>query len=409
MNYFFRKRAFALIFTLLIMIFSGYNLYINGENVFSVVKNQYENQSVSTSEIEDSMLENIIYKRGLVEVYGLTQKMLLKNEYNDFDYIKDEKGFLNYARFYSEDTKDIFDYALRVKRLQDYVSEYGTRVLFVITPSKYIRGTSRFEIGMPISDPDHEINELMVYLNRLGVKTLNMGEYFPLEDLSYEETFFKTDHHWTVPAAFRATGILVEEIKKKFGDDLDPTGYYTSTDAYREETYYGHMFGALGRDTGIIYAGLDDFTALYPKYAGNYIREYTYGSGNIFRKEGSFEETFLDKSVLADDIDLYEESQYSLYINQVREIENIENLDNVDGKNIFMIRDSYFGPVITFMAPMCKRIDAVYALMHDNDPNLSVSDYLKDRYDEGYRYDYVIIEIYPYNIEDNAFRYFRVD
>ncbi len=407
MNYFIRKRIFAVIFVAALFIFSIINLRENGDEIVDEAVKQYEEKSFSASDFEDEMLENIICKRALVETYGATQRILLKQEYNDFEYIKDNNGFLNYAALYMEDKKDIFQYALRIKKLQDYVEPYGTKVLFVITPSKYDKQTSKFVMGMPVNNPDNDVDELMVYLNRMGIQTLNLGEYFPNDELTYEQSFFRTDHHWTVPAAFQATNIIVDTMNKKFDAGLDPDGYYMSKDTYDYTTYYGHMLGAMGRGTGLAYSGLENFTAMFPKYTGNFTRTYLAEDGDVKTREGSYEDAFLDFTVLSDDVDYYVDSQYSLYIDQIRYLENIENLDNPDGKNIFMIRDSYFGPVITFMAPLFHKIDAIYSLIRSDD--ITITNYLKEQYMEGNPYDYVIVEVYPYNITEEAFRYFRGD
>lgn len=400
-----KKRIFAAVFTAGLLSFSGYNLYLNGERLSKQLEKICAEKDYSTSETEEVMLENIPFKIELVEVYGLVQRMLLKDDYNDFEYIKDKKGFLNYAQFYSESDKDIFEYAKRVKALKDYASQYGTEVLFVITPSKYDRENSDFLSGMPINDPEEDVNELMVYLNRMGVETLNLGEYFPLSELTYEESFFKTDHHWTVPASFFATKIIVEELNNRFDAGLDPDGYYLSEDTFEYKTYRGHMLGAMGRDTDVMYSGLEDFTAMFPRYEGDFVRTYIATDREYRTKEGTYSEAFLDYTVLEDDVDYYVDSQYSLYLDQIRDIEIIENRENPDGKSIFMIRDSYFGPVITFMAPLCSRIDAVYSMLRSND--MTITGYLKERFESGVHYDYVIVEIYPYNIYDEAFRFFR--
>ena len=72
------------------------------------------------------------------------------------------------------------------------------------------------------------------------------------------------------------------------------------------------------------------------------------------------------------------------------------------GKKIFMIRDSYFSPVISFLTPMCGRIDAIWSL--EDSKELDIEQYIKEN-----RFDCIIIEMYPYNIEDKAFRFFEED
>ena len=169
MSYFLRKRIFAFFFISVLLFFSINNMLENGDEIVEEAQEQYAEMRISPSDMEEEMLEDILYKRNLVETYGMTQKLLLKKEFNDYEFIKDKNGFLHYATFYREDEKDIFEYALRVKRLKEYVEAYGTKVLFVIAPSKYDKSTSKFEIGMPVNDPDADVNELVSGVTSVSV------------------------------------------------------------------------------------------------------------------------------------------------------------------------------------------------------------------------------------------------
>lgn len=405
MKYFVKKRIFAVVFLLAMFSFSAVNIYIN-KDVFVKETNKHINEPDKLpSEYEEVMQDDIVGKTEFVETYGFTQKSLGKKEFNAFEYVKDNQGFLHYASFYRDEEKNIFECALRVKKLQNYVEKYGTKVLFVMTPSKYNRKFSDFDIGMPVNNPSEDVNEMMMYLNRLGVPSINLGESVPNSTIPYKDAFFKTDHHWTVPAAFEATKILVNELNERYGANFDPTGFYLSDKAYKKQIYKGHMLGSMGRDTGIAYSGLEDFTALLPTFDGHYKRTYIMDDKET--REGTYTEALLNMEVLEPTIDYYVDSQYSLYVDQVTNLENIENLDNPDGPSVLMIRDSFFGPVIPFMAPMCSKLDAIWSLEEMDDIN--VGEYIKQQYESGEKYDYLIVEYYPHNIEEEAFKFFRGD
>ena len=405
MKYLIKKRLFAILFILGLFSYSGWNLVLNGKALGKEISGMVQEGQIDTGRLEDRMEDKLPERIALVETYGLFQKLLQKREFNDFEYIRDENGYLNYAMFYREDPKDLFDCALRVRKLQDYVGQYGTKVLVVIPPCKYDKKKSVFLTGMPVNDPSSDVIEFMVYLNRLGVEAVNFGDYLPDEKVPYESFFFRTDHHWTVPAAFEATGLLVDTIKDRFGEDLDPTGYYTNPDSYEIREYYGHMLGTMGRGTGILYSGTEDFTAYFPRFKGNYTRTVTSESDDVTTYSGSFEAALMDMSVLQNDIDIYDTSQYSLYINQVKPHDLIINNENPDGPSIGMVRDSFFGPVIAFLSPMCSRIDSVYSLEEIDD--FKLNDYLEEVYEAGEGYDYFILEYYPYNLIEEAFKFYR--
>ncbi|MDD6305448.1 MAG: DHHW family protein [Clostridiales bacterium] len=403
-QYILRKRIFAVVFLIAIFGFSAVNFVHSyeplKEKVLEIVRNKEEFSVEKVAELETVITENMYGRMEFIETYGFVQTLLDKRECNNFSYIKDEEGFLHYASFYREEDNRLFEYAMRVKRLQDYAKTKGTKVLFVVPPGKYDKNYTKFRTGMPVNDPNYIVDEMMFYLNRLGVETLDLRECMPSEELTYEETFFKTDHHWTIPAAYYATCKIVEKMEDSFGVDLDPENYYTDVNNYDMVTYRKGMLGSMGRKTGANFCGIEDFTALWPHFEGSYTRVCMSENGKTNEKEGSFTECLMETSVLTEKTDIYSDSQYSLYLNGLRVYEKITNNENPEGCRIFMIRDSYFSPVMAFMMPMCGQIDAIWSL--ENTDELDIESYIKEN-----EFDYIMIEVYPYNINSSAFNFFK--
>lgn len=158
--------------------------------------------------------------------------------------------------------------------------------------------------------------------------------------------------------------------------------------------------GSLGRRTGAVFAGVDDFTAYWPKFTGDFYRDCSAEDDEMDHSSGSFERAFMNPEVLKGKVDLYSISQYILYLDEIRTYEKLVNNDNPDGSRIFMVRDSYFSPVMAFMMPMCREIDAIWALEETND--FDIETYIRKN-----EFDYIIIEVYPYNINDAAFNFFK--
>jgi len=372
------------------------------EKLIEIVNAKEEFSVKRVVELETTITDNLYGRMNYIEAYGYIQKLLDKREFNNFNSIKDEYGYLQYASFYREEDTRLFEYSMRIKRLQDYVKTSDTKVLFVVPPGKYDKNETKLRIGMPINDPNWIVDEMMFYLNRLGVETLDLRQSIPNEELSYEEAFFKTDHHWTIPAAFYATCEVVDKINDSFGENLDPQGYYTDIKNYDIVTYRSGMLGSMGRKTGANFCGIEDFTALWPRFEGDYTRESMTQGGQSNKKQGSFIEVLMESSVLTDKTDIYSDSQYSLYLNGLRIYEKIVNEENPEGSKIFMIRDSYFSPVISFLMPMCGQIDAIWSL--EDTRELDIESYVKEN-----EFDYIIIEVYPYNINSSAFNFFKED
>lgn len=398
-TYLLKKRLFAVVFLAVLYAFSAVNLIHSLTPLKEYLLGAVLEKDFSVPELESVINENLYQKMNFIETYALMQVLMDKREYNNFSSIRDEDGYLHYASFFREDDERIFEYAMRVKRLQDYVQKKGSRVLFAVAPSKYISGVTRLRSGISPNDPNPTVDELLFYLNRLGVETLDYRELIPNENLDYESSFFKTDHHWTIPAAFEATRLLVERIAECFGEELDPQNYYTDIGHYEAVTYEKQMLGSMARKTGANFCPLEDFTALWPEFEGDFER-VCYVADTYSQYEGSFEQVLMNEDILTDRHDIYSDSLYSLYLDGLCSYERIVNKEKPDGPSFFFIRDSYFSPVMAFLMPMCGKIEAIWSL--EETQELDIEKTIR----EG-TYDYVIIEVYPYNIESLAFNYFK--
>lgn len=404
MSYILRKRIFCILFLLVLFGFAGINCYYGYEQWYEALAKQEDKTDVASlvSSFDNAAIESMYGRMNFIETYSYVQVVLGKNEFNNFEDIKDKRGFLHYASFFREEDTQMLEYAKRVKRLQDYAEQNGTKILFVVAPSKYVEGETEFDTGLPVNNPNDKIDELLFYLNRLQVKTIDCRKIVPNENVPYEEAFFKTDHHWTVPAAFEATKVLVDTIEEEFGEDLDPDDYWMNLDNFEEVTYYHGMCGSMGRNTGGNFVGLEDFTAYWPKYKLNCYREHMDDDGEMEYMEGDINEIIINGKTLLRESDIYSSSWYGLYLNTISNYEKLQNLDNPEGPTMLAIRDSYLSPVMAFMLPMFSEIDAIWTL--EETDLLDIESYVKE-----HTFDYIIVEVYPYNINDDAFNFFKED
>lgn len=407
-HYLVRKKLFALLFLLVIPAFSLFSFLSVREALteearvrFLQVSQGAYTAKQAVSGLEHSMTEKLLGRMNFIEGYSYLQALLGKEEFNNFTCIKDQDGFLHYAAFFREPDREVAAYTARLRRLRDAAAEYGGKVLFTVMPSKYIPGKTRLSPGLKPNDPNPITDETLFYVNRYGIPTLDMRKYLPNSTLSYEQTFFRTDHHWTIPAAFVGFGQLVESLNREFGAGLDPDGFYRDPNNYTAVTYRGGMLGSMGRKTSANYAAPEDFTALWPNFSGRFRRESMEANGQITLREGDILETLMIPETLTGQRkNIYSDSWYSLYLNGLRYHEHIENLDQPNGPKVLFIRDSYYSPVITFFAPLCGEIDAVWSL--ETEDALDIETMVLNN-----QYDYIIMEVYPYNIGADAFQFFR--
>ena len=293
------------------------------------------------------------------EMYGITYAALGKKEENNFAYVKDKNDVMEFADFWGGQDYSPKEAVLRIRMLKEAVSSYGGKLLFLVYPSKFDLGEDDGYLGIPYRDYREQTDEFVRYLRYYGIDYIDYREYF--EGQRKEDIFFKTDHHWKIQSAFRATGILVDYFKTHYGEELDPDSYYTDLDNYSIEEVAGYYMGSMGREAGKVYVGLEDFTYIIPKEQKHYYIGKTNTSYDSFTTTGSTYSALITQKYLGYD-DAYVRELYNSYLGGVFLEDHIENRDTDSQKRIMFIRDSYSSPVIAFLAPMVRNIDAYWAI-----------------------------------------------
>ncbi|MDS0525430.1 DHHW family protein [Clostridium sp. SHJSY1] len=400
-----RHSIFAVLFIVMLFTFAIKNInqeYPILSQTLQGFKNfkDTENLKATIKDVDKTINDQLLWKKQFMEGYGYIQVLIGKNEFNNFDYVKDNNGFLNYASLYDEKDPLIGEYAKRIVRLKNSVEKKGTKVIFISPPSKSIAQTSENSEELNIKDHNLLQNEFLLDLHNNEVDYLDLRKPLLNSNIPKEELFFKTDHHWTSQSAFVSFSAIVEKMKSLYGVDLDPNKFYTNLDNYNQRTYKNNLLGSQGRDTGINYSGLDDFTLIWPKFPTNFTYDSTDNYGEKVHKEGSFEQSLLKSEALYHESDIYEVSSYESYIDGIRAFNKIVNLNNPKGPKILMIRDSFSNPVESFLAPVCSEIHAIWPLAKEG--KVDVEEYLKDN-----KFDYVFVMLYPGNINESGINFFK--
>lgn len=362
------KKIFTILFLLLTYGLTILNICSKGSDVayftheLDVPGSQEELQAYP-AKIDTILTENIVGRYNWIELYGLVHKALGKNEENNFKYVKDKNDFLYSGNFWNTSEISPVNVALRIRKLQDNVADKGTKVVCIMYPTKYNEAWSDGYYGIPYNDLNSYGDDVLAYLRHYNIDYIDFRDVFIQNDMSMEDVFFKTDHHWNIQTAFFATGVVLEHLENEYGDCLDPDGYWRNPDNYVFEEYEGVYLGSQGRETGIHYVdGLDDFTYIYPKKKMNYTYTYVFSSNDtVYQRKGGTLSTLVDQSSLEEE-NKYEADFYDSYMNCVCRRDEIINEQLETGKKILFIRDSYSSPLATFMAPMCKEIDMKWSV-----------------------------------------------
>lgn len=384
---------FGLLFLLTLLSYSAVNAWEAREEL----NKQWESFQIwdlkdDLPELDHVLEEQVFGRYKFVEAYGALQLLMGKNEENSFDNVKDKEGYLFGGDFWTGFGDDQKMLAERMRRLMDYMAEKDTKVGFVLCPEKTAREEACYR-GIPYHSFEKLGDDLLSWLAYYNVPHLDLRKTIENTGLSYEETWYRTDHHWTPRAAFEGYKEVVNWMNAEFGAGLDPEGITRDIANYDQIYYPSTMLGSQGRDTGIIYAGgMEDFTAVIPKEPGNYQWSYS----DTDRREGSFREAFLEEDLYG--LDPYYVNADNYYLHSITSYSRQLNLDIENGERILLLRDSFASPVGAFLAQNFRQVDMLWSLQYSPE---KLEEYL-----EEHSYDYIIVMLYPSNLSESGFPFF---
>lgn len=355
-----------------------------------------ENLKTDVNIVNDDIADNIFAKYQWIECYGAISRAIGKKEVNGFSYGIDKNGAYEPINFWVDaDETDFRNYAQQLVLFRDDVEKNGGHFLFLLFPHKMNESWNEGYKGLPYNDFNEQADALLEWLEFYGVDYIDFRETMKASNLSFEEMFYKTDHHWTGYAAFLAFQELVDHMNTKYDAGLDPEGFYTDVNNYEIKRVENTFLGSAGRNVGTSFAktDLEDFQTVTPLFNTN-LQWTTHdeseppASSLIMKEMVTYEEP-------------YKSDAYKFYMNGVNTRDQITNFDNPDGPTMFFIRDSYASPIIMDMLPMFSEIDC------------SWGKYTSDRYVKNdvieAKPDYVLVGYYPEDLTEEFFKFYKED
>lgn len=358
-GFFYKKIATSAIFIIFLLSFSCLNFM----KAYMPIKEVIKNNSISLKNIDEviTLVENVINenvygKYGFIEGYGYMQKAMDKNEEANFEVIKDKNGFLHYT-FIAHQPNPVYELSNRTEDFKNNIKNSSTKYIYLMTPDKYIKGYTELPTGIPYNYANETADDFLELLNQKGIDTIDLRENILNSGISPEELFYKTDHHWKIETVFWEFGQLVDKLNSNYSMDLDKSGYYTNKENYNFIEYPNSYIGSMGRKTGVIYGGVDDFTLVYPKFATSYLY-YSKTNDQEATLEGRFEDTLLTVSPFRTEKGIYalEADKYSSYLFGNRGIVHVINKNNIDGPKILFVKDSLTVPLAAFLSTVCSDV-----------------------------------------------------
>lgn len=390
------KKVTAILFLLCLFSFSIFNLfstYIPLNKAISI-KKQNTNELIDT--IESTMQEEVLGKFYFIEGYGYLQKLLNKQEESNLEIVKDEKGFLHYS-YFANGPNPVDELVNNMSVLKNSIKDKEIEVVSLMPPDKYVRGYTQFSKGLPYNYANETADDFLEGMKNIGINTIDFRENLQVSGIPQDELFFKTDHHWKIGTSFWAYTELVKEINKDYGEGLDPDGFYTNLDHYNQITYKHSYLGSIGRRTGSLYSGLDDFTLIYPKFKTDYTY-YNINNTEEKKTEGRFEDALISTySLNMGDIKYsLQADKYFAYLFGNHALAHITNHLQPEGPKVLFIKDSYSVPMASFLSTVCSEVYLV-------DPR-----YYKENIIElvnELELDYVFVSFYPPNLTEEFFSF----
>lgn len=305
-------------------------------------------------EAEDSILEILDREHLFIEGYGLMQKLQGKRVMEDispqYTVARLSDGSLAFADP-NGDPLDVSSQGEAVAQFRDTLAEeLDIPLLYVQAPQKvYFSNSAQLPFGLE-EYSGQNADSMARVLKKHNVPYLDLQPV--LADTGrYNDYFFDTDHHWTPEGAFLGWQTLAAVLREDYGFEIDPC--WTDRDSFYQTTYKDSFLGSQGKRVGSLYAGVDDFTVLYPK---NYTRfRYTIPLQS-YDKTGPFSQALLFPDNLGSGDNLYEFNPYTVYSGGDHPFTRMKNLLNPDGPTVVLLRDSFACPLAPFLALGCGEL-----------------------------------------------------
>ena len=290
-----------------------------------------------TQGAETYLSENLAGKHSYIDFNGAVAKLLGINTLNDRFRLKN--GYM--AAF--TDFGDIDASADNVKMLSDFLEQEDIGFLYVYIPPKEHCFDAQVPAGYGVHNQNATVTELAKALDARQVNHLNPDDWFRRNGWKMEDIYFRTDHHWLPEAAFTTVRLIMERLAETGDVVFDAESLAAENWVF--EVYEDYFLGADGRQTGPIYAGVDDFCVIHPKEPS----EIYVGRVNPDRTMPNLDTSSIYRLAGLDGDTVYDRDPYGVYLGNNYPYAYIRNDQAVNNQRLLVIGDSYRLPAECFL------------------------------------------------------------
>lgn len=404
-RFFTKKIITAFLFVVILFVLSFLNLKTAyptlKENLMSYwnsTGSKREQLSTLATNLNNTTSNEVYGKYTYVEAYGYLQKLLGKKEINNFEVVKANDGTLHYTYFTTGPNK-VDTLVKRMEGLKKAASGYGSKVMYVMTPDKYIKGKTEFEKGIPYNYANETADNFLTSLKKNGIDTLDFRELMKEDGKYTPDSFYKTDHHWKVQTAFWAYTKFIDVLEGKYGLQFPDKDMYTNLNNFNQITYKDSYLGSMGRKEGILYSGAEDFTFIYPKFDTNFYFYLQEGTKKI-ESQGRFEQSIAFTSLLSGKGDIYDSmnDKFFTYMDGNPGFAQINNYNQPNGPKVLFIKDSLMVPVASFFSLGCSKVYMIDPRYYSG----SIEDFISNN-----KLDYIFVSFSPQNLTEEFFPFYK--
>lgn len=293
--------------------------------------------------VSTDMLNTLPYKDKLVGLSGEVFKLAGTRSYYNGSYgLNITTDGYSVGRYNETST----DYEVgQMRAFKEYLDTKGISLLYVSAPAKYIEDEYYLK---QFGNETYLNRNTDLFLSRISqekIEFLDLRECIKNENIEPLSLFYRTDHHWTVPASRWAASKVAKKLNQSFSD----AGYHIDLSLYDESrfntvTYEKCWLGEQGKLVSVNYIGLDDYTMMEPQYGTDY---KVVADDQSVTAEGDFG-VFINKSVYESEKDYYSAPSwhysYGFYNGQT-----VHNNNAANG-NVLVLGDSYQASMLPFLS-----------------------------------------------------------
>lgn len=241
-----------------------------------------------------------------------------------------------------------------VSGFQAFVSaELKCPYLYVQAPFKICEEDPQLPIKW-MDNYNEQTTALLERLHSAGIDILDLRRSLHDAGFNHYDSFYITDHHWTMPTGLWAARTIAERLNRAYGLGLDLPAL--SDENYFDQVWQDAFLGSWGRKVTLVYAQPEDFVLPTP-IDPVHLAVTRFGT----EVTGGFEALYREEEIVPEDY--YQGSSYGAMLYGDCGYLTVRNLDNPDGPVVAVLRESFagaVGPYLSLAAGELHLLDARY-------------------------------------------------